>query len=221
MTKPASTLRRVARRARATTASSRTRLQELLPPRLTILRVPADRNPPPSAFARFGESSWVVPPASVTRPERVAIGDGVVVMEHSTLEVLDDEHGTAPAALTLGDGVILARFNTFVCGIGIAIGDRVASSDSATVFDTWWPGAPVGPFPNDRAPVVIGRHAYLGCNSIVGPGVTVGEGAFVGEGAVVVADVPAHSVVYGNPARVVRRYEERTRCWLDVDGLAE
>ena len=34
---------------------------------------------------------------------------------------------------------------------------------------------------------------------------TVGEGALVGAGSVVTKDVPAHSVVAGNPAKVLRK----------------
>jgi acetyltransferase-like isoleucine patch superfamily enzyme len=50
-------------------------------------------------------------------------------------------------------------------------------------------------------------------NSTILPGVRVGEGAFVGEGAVVASDVPPHSVVYGNPAEVVRFHDPQTGRW--------
>lgn len=204
---------RAARRARASLRPRAEQLRNLAPATRTAQRIPPDRTPPPpSAFARFGDGSWVVPPADVRRPRRIAVGSGVVVMEHSLLQVLDDAGGEEPL-LVLGDNVLLARFNTIICGIGVSLGERVASSDSATVFDTWWPGAPFSGL--EAGPVVIGRHAYLGCNSIVCPGVEVGEGAYVGEGSVVVDDVPPHSVVYGNPARVVRRYEPGERAWRD------
>jgi maltose O-acetyltransferase len=53
-------------------------------------------------------------------------------------------------------------------------------------------------------PIVIGANVWLGGGAIVLPGVTVGEDAVVGAGAVVTRDVPAGTVVVGNPARVIR-----------------
>jgi serine acetyltransferase len=37
------------------------------------------------------------------------------------------------------------------------------------------------------------------------PGVTIGDHSIVGSGSVVMRDVPAHSLVMGNPARVIER----------------
>jgi acetyltransferase-like isoleucine patch superfamily enzyme len=54
-------------------------------------------------------------------------------------------------------------------------------------------------------PVTIGDRVWIGNRVIVLPGVSVGDDAAVGAGAVVTADVPARSVVVGNPARVVRQ----------------
>lgn len=52
-----------------------------------------------------------------------------------------------------------------------------------------------------RAPVTIGRSAFLGARSLVMPGVQVGDRAVVGAGAVVTRDVPAAGIVAGIPAR--------------------
>ncbi|GGE00969.1 hypothetical protein GCM10011390_19770 [Aureimonas endophytica] len=50
----------------------------------------------------------------------------------------------------------------------------------------------------------IGRCCFIGARSIVLPGVTIGDGCVVGAGSVVTKDVPARSLVAGNPARVIR-----------------
>lgn len=53
-------------------------------------------------------------------------------------------------------------------------------------------------------PIVIERGAWIGMRSIVLKGVVVGEGSVVGAGSVVTRDVPPHTVVAGNPARVIK-----------------
>jgi UDP-2-acetamido-3-amino-2,3-dideoxy-glucuronate N-acetyltransferase len=52
---------------------------------------------------------------------------------------------------------------------------------------------------------IIKRGASIGSNATILCGVTVGEGAIVGAGSVVTKDVPAHTIVAGNPARIIRR----------------
>ena len=54
----------------------------------------------------------------------------------------------------------------------------------------------------------VRRLAKIGANSTILPGVVIGENALVGAGSVVVRDVPAGTVVVGNPARVIRRVDE-------------
>lgn len=53
-------------------------------------------------------------------------------------------------------------------------------------------------------PIVIKDDAWIGMNVIILKGVTIGEGAIVGAGSVVTKDVPAWTVVAGNPAKVVK-----------------
>lgn len=54
-----------------------------------------------------------------------------------------------------------------------------------------------------RAPVTVGTRAFIGIGAIVMPGISIGEGAIVGAGSVVTENVPPHTVVAGNPARIL------------------
>lgn len=56
----------------------------------------------------------------------------------------------------------------------------------------------------NSAPVIIGRNVWLGFNCIVMKGVTIGDCSIVASGSVVTKDVPANTLVAGNPARPVR-----------------
>ena len=58
----------------------------------------------------------------------------------------------------------------------------------------------------------IGRNCFIGAYSIIMPGIRVGDGCIVGSGSVVTSDVPSHSMVAGNPAKIIRS-AIRTRKW--------
>lgn len=63
--------------------------------------------------------------------------------------------------------------------------------------------------PDDEMPykgdTVIGNDVWIGYEALIMPGVKIGDGSIVASRSVVVSDVPAYSVVGGNPARVIRQ----------------
>lgn len=59
--------------------------------------------------------------------------------------------------------------------------------------------------PISTTPVIIENNVFIGANAIVLEGVHVYENAIIGAGAVVTKDVPNSSVVYGNPAHIIRK----------------
>lgn len=66
----------------------------------------------------------------------------------------------------------------------------------------------------------IGENCFVGGRSMVLPGVTVGDNCVIGAGSVVTRDVPARSLVAGNPARILRENIEVTAFgrFLDADA---
>ncbi|WP_076558533.1 sugar O-acetyltransferase [Salimicrobium flavidum] len=53
-------------------------------------------------------------------------------------------------------------------------------------------------------PVSVGDDVWIGGGAIINPGVSIGDRAVIASGAVVTKDVPADTVVGGNPARIIR-----------------
>lgn len=81
---------------------------------------------------------------------------------------------------------------------GIHIGDYTAVTSGAMVLSHDFVG-------RQWHETRIGSHCFLGYNCMILPGVTVGDHCIVAGASVVVKDVPANSVVMGNPARIVER----------------
>ena len=53
----------------------------------------------------------------------------------------------------------------------------------------------------------VKKGASIGSNATILCGITIGENALVGAGAVVTKDVPANSIVAGNPAKIIKKIE--------------
>ncbi|MBE9473007.1 MAG: N-acetyltransferase [Chloroflexi bacterium] len=108
----------------------------------------------------------------VTIGSNVKIQNGVCVYHGATVE----------DGVFLGPGVILINDKL----------PRAVNPNGSLKTDADW----------EVSPILIRRGASIGAGAVVLPGVTVGEFAMVGAGALVTRDVPAHGLVYGNPARL-------------------
>jgi acetyltransferase-like isoleucine patch superfamily enzyme len=118
--------------------------------------------------------------------------------------------------LRIGDRVFLNNGVFLACCKEITIGDDVAIANEVYITDSDSHG--VEGRPVREAPVRIGNGAWIGARAIILPGVTVGSRALVAAGAVVTRDVPADTLVAGNPARVIRELvypDGVTRAWHD------
>ena len=99
--------------------------------------------------------------------------------------------------------------HTFICE-GVTIEDNVFVGHGVTFINDSYPRAtnPDGSLQTETdwkvEKTLVKKGASIGSGSTVLSKVTIGENAIVGAGSVVTRDVPANSVVAGNPARVLR-----------------
>jgi len=61
--------------------------------------------------------------------------------------------------------------------------------------------------------IVVEDEVWIGANCVILPGVTVKKHAVVAAGSIVRRNVPAYSVVAGNPAKVMKKYNKETKIW--------
>jgi acetyltransferase-like isoleucine patch superfamily enzyme len=100
--------------------------------------------------------------------------------------------------------------HTFICE-GVTIEDEVFIGHGVTFINDTYPRATTvgGDLQTEKDWKVettrIQRGASVGSGATILANVTVGEHAIVGAGAVVTKDVPARTIVAGNPARVLRK----------------
>lgn len=65
-------------------------------------------------------------------------------------------------------------------------------------------------------PVEIGEGAWIGANVTVASGVKIGKNAVIGANSVVTKNIPDYSVAVGIPAKVIKKYDPKTKKWERV-----
>ncbi len=140
---------------------------------------------------------------------KLIIGDEVTLSGRSCFYFM--RMGGVEPRITLGSRVFVGHGCTFSSGRSITVGNDVLIAAGVRIHDN--DGHPLDPERRLRgekisleetAEVVIENGAWIGAQAIILKGVRVGQNSIVGAGAVVTSDVPADTIVAGNPARAVK-----------------
>lgn len=105
------------------------------------------------------------------------------------------------ASLILGNGSFINVDSKIYCKEKIEIGDNtfigeeviIRDTDEHTINDTI-----------NTKPIKIGNNVWIGMRCIILKGVTIGDGAIIASGSIVTKDVPDHTLVGGNPAKIIK-----------------
>ena len=110
----------------------------------------------------------------------------------------------------IGDRLIIGKFCALARGVKFIMnGANHKMSGISTypfaIFGNGWEAAM--PQPGElpfKGDTVIGNDVWIGYDCLIMPGVRIGDGAIIAARSVVTADVPAYTVVGGNPARRIK-----------------
>ncbi len=124
--------------------------------------------------ATLGEGCYILPTCKIWQPWRLEMGDYSWLSQNVDCYAVDQ--------IKIGKQSIVSQ-DAFLC---------TASHDiTSPIMEL------------TTKPIVIEDQVWVCARAIVMPGVTLHEGCVVAAGAVVTKDVPAWTVVGGNPARVI------------------
>lgn len=150
-------------------------------------------------------------------PERLRIGDychimGEILLVNATARVTigdycslgKDSRIWAQESVTIGNHVLIAHLVDIHDNNSHSLDWRDRREDALNVFER---RRALDTTKVPSAPVVIEDDVWIGAKSTIMKGVRIGRGAVVAAASVVTKDVPAFTLVAGNPARTVRELE--------------
>ncbi|MFP1981106.1 Vat family streptogramin A O-acetyltransferase [Lonsdalea quercina] len=111
----------------------------------------------------------------------------------------------------IGDKLIIGKFCAIAKGVQFIMNGANHklsgfSSFPFYIFGNGWEKAT--PQPEDlpyKGDTIIGNDVWIGYKALIMPGVKIGDGAIISSMAVVTTDVPAYTIVGGNPANVIKK----------------
>lgn len=171
----------------------------------------------PRKFYTMGAGSRLYPEARVNNflyeKSKIQIGKS----SHIRGELLVFAHR---GQIVIGDDCYVGEGTRIWSGKSVVIGNRVLISHGVNIFDSQthslsarersehYKEITTNGHPKelnlDDQPVVIEDDVWIACMCIILRGVHIGRGAVIAAGSVVTKDVPAWSVVAGNPAHVIK-----------------
>lgn len=168
-------------------------------------------------FKSFGEGSLLGKNSLLLNTKYISIGNNSSLGSRLTLTCFDTMKASAPIQskplISIGDGVSIGEdshitcINKIIIGNNVLMGKKVLITDNAhgsserNILDI----APsIRPL-YSKGPVIIEDNVWIGEKASIMPGVHIGKNAIIGANAVVTKDVPAYSVVGGNPAKIIKK----------------
>jgi acetyltransferase-like isoleucine patch superfamily enzyme len=131
---------------------------------------------------------------------RIVIGDRLLVRARPWPTELASQFG---GVLEIGDRTFINSGVSISACLSVTIGNRCQIGPHVTIMDNdYHVAGDVLQRPASK-PIVLEDLVWVGAGAIILKGVRIGRGAAIGAGSVVTHDVPAGTVVAGNPARPI------------------
>lgn len=144
----------------------------------------------------FGKNMFMSPSALIMKENSSLEADRFVIGSGSNVFIGNG------AKLKLGSGYI-DRKVVIYCYQDISIGQDVMIAEDVMIRDSNNHTIAYEGYVKD-APIVICDKVWIGARATILCGVTIGEGSVIASGSVVTKDVPAHCLVGGVPAKILK-----------------
>ena len=174
------------------------------------------------SFKKLGHKSVLSVPFLVEGAKYISIDKKVYVRSNAWMSALSQENNKSDdVKLSIGESTYIGRNAHIVAlkniriGKNVLIGDNVYIADNYHVFDRFdlpYKDQGIG----FKSEVVVGDGSWVGENVCIISS-KIGKQCIVGANSLVIDDVPDYTMVVGSPARIIKKFNHRSKIWQRVD----
>jgi acetyltransferase-like isoleucine patch superfamily enzyme len=179
-------------------------------------------------FAEFGRGVSVDSSCEIERSKssEIRLGDGVYLAPDVWLDVAEGSTDSGPSPkIIIGSGCEIGRRCSISARNRITLEADVLLAPSVLIRDHDQQRSGIKQ-PSDESrmtggQIFIGRNCWLGIGAVIACGsgeINLGRNSVVAANAVVTRSFPPFSVIAGNPAKLVKTYDQQTRKWVKPNG---
>jgi len=152
--------------------------------------------------------------------QKISLGKGVRLGNRCDFYVSPRE-SNKKFPLVIGNHVHMGHRCTLACIDSLIIGNKVMIGNDVYIADHGHeyrnPDMAIIDQPvTEPKQTTIENESWIGASSIIMPGVRIGQHAVVGAGSIVTKDVEPFTVVVGNPAKMIKKYDLVTKQWMKI-----
>lgn len=177
-------------------------------------------------FYSFGKKSIIKPFANLSNCQHISIGEFVDIGNNCRITVSNEFfglpcHSKNKIKLKIGDHVDIGN-NTFISANNhIQIGSHVIMAPFVFITDHDHGFSDINKNLHQQAltengQTIIENNVFLGTKSSILKNVRIGEHSVIGANSVVTKNVPPFSIVSGNPAKIIKKYDFQKKKWVKI-----
>lgn len=164
------------------------------------------------SFKKIGFMTYIGKPCFIKGRNRISIGNKTRIFPGLRIEALEK------GEINIGDNCAIEQ-NVHIISMNrnLVIGENSTISSNVFISNVDHEYEDINKSVMDQSLIPkdtsIAEGCFIGFGSAILPGSHLGKHCVVGSNSIVKGDYPDYSVIAGNPARIIKIYDKKTKMW--------
>lgn len=168
-------------------------------------------------LGKFGFPSYIGKPIYINNFKQIFIGNKVRIYPSSRIECIGKD-----AKIIIHDNVSIGHNLHMTAGTVLEISENCTISSNVVITDIRHGYREIDKHimeqPLSIKKTFIGKNCFIGTSAVLDAGTVLGKQCIVGANTVLSGKYPDYCVIVGIPAKIIKRYDEKTKLWGRTDA---